>query len=195
MLPDFPNARELPQQFLREFYEMVRNKASGMLQSIKPLPLHEGHRIVLQRLDGSIDDQPLQKMRSSIRLDREDFEQRGMVAVLHAFASAARDAAEQQMRFFFHRFNELVEEAGQTLDAGGETFTFDLFMKAFEMIDIDFDENGRPQFPTFVSSNADLAERIGKWLGSDEHRKRFETFIEKKRVAWRDRESNRKLVS
>jgi len=70
----------------------------------------------------------------------------------------------------------------------------DLIMTMWESMDIDFDETGNPRLPTIVASSK-IREQLEKQEITDEQKERFEQLIERKRFEWRDRESNRKLVS
>ena len=164
------------------------------MRDIKAVVMHEGHRMELRRSDGSIERRLLKNIGTAIRIHTDDLEKRGLQAVLAAMEVAAADLAEKQSRFFFERLNETLEEAGQTRDAGGKPFTFDLMLEALEMVDIDFDEHGQPIWPTFLCGRAHY-ETAQKWVLTDEQKQKDEELVERKRLAWRERESNRRLVS
>jgi hypothetical protein len=194
MLPDFPKVREYTSNLLHESFEQHVAAQTGVMRDIKAVMMHEGHRMKLVRSDGSIEQHPMKKMETTIRLGKDDLEKKGLQAVLEAMNEAAADLAEKQSRFFFQRLEETLEGTGQTCDAGGRPFTFDLMLQALEMVDIDFDEQGNPILPTLVSGRA-AWEAAQKWIVTDEQRKQHKELIERKRLAWRERESNRRLVS
>jgi hypothetical protein len=60
-------------------------------------------------------------------------------------------------------------------------------------MEFDFDENGQPQRPTMMC-NPLVFEKVRKWEVTDEQKVRLAAIVEKKRLAWREREGNRKLV-
>ena len=194
MLPDFPKVREYADHMLREWCDRQLTAKTGIMRKMKAVVIHEGHRMKLVRFDGSIEQQPLKKMGTTIRLAKDDLEKKGLQAVLEAVGKAANDIAQKQSKFFFQRLDEILGRTGQTHDAGGRPFTFDLMLEGLEMVDIDFDEQGQPMWPTFFCGRA-LYETAQKWVLTNEQKKKHEGLIERKRLAWRERESNRRLVS
>ena len=194
MLPDFPKVRENANEMLRRWFERHRAAHTGIMREIKAVVMREGNRMRLLRSDGSVDRRALKKMGAAIRLEKNDLDKKGLKAVLEAVQKAAADLGRKQSKFFFQQLHETLEEAGQVGDAGGKPFTFDRMLEALEMVDIDFDEQGQPMWPTFVCGRA-LYETAQKWVLTDEQKKKHEELTERKRLAWREREGNRRLVS
>ena len=124
----------------------------------------------------------------------EEFEKFGLNAVLKTLDKTASDVAEKQTKFFFSRLDAICEESGQTSDAKGRPMSYDLIFEMLEGFDIDFDDRGSPLLPTIISSQK-IKSCFDKVEMTDEQKERFEELIEQKRSEWRDRESNRRLVS
>ena len=89
------------------------------------------------------------------------------------------------------------KKVGTSINAMGRPFSTDLLLEALERIQLDFDDDDNPKFPTMVVS-PEMFEKIKDKLpavGEDPNfDKRFEELILMKKQEWHDRESNRKLV-
>ena len=193
MLPDFPEVRTHMSEILKRRFHQRVAEGTGVLQKMKSRPLHEGNRLEFHRYDSSVDRVEMKPIGSKLQLRLDDFRRKGPEAVLEALDKTAADIAQKQSRFFFKRLDEICDETGQSVDAKGQPLSWDLIIQQLETIDIDFDENGRPILPTFIPTpRAPVA--FAKIEPSDEENERFERLIEDKRAAWRDRESDRRLV-
>lgn len=194
MLPNFPKVRSTIGKFLRDYLEIRTSAHSGILQQMKKkVALHECNKYDQHRFDGSTEKQPLSGLSSKITISKTDLDEKGFAAVLEAYDRAAKDVADKQTSFIFGRFDEIVESTGQSFDAGGKQLTMDLLLDILDKTEIDFDEQGQPNLPTLFSGRA-FHETAQKWTITDEQEKRFEEIIERKWFAWRDRESDRRLV-
>ena len=194
MLPDLPKVRKDADDLLHAWFERQRAARTGIMRQIKAEVMYEGHWMKLLRFDGSVEQRALKKMGTTVRLTRDELEKKGLLAVLEAMDRAADGLAEKQSNFFFQRVEETLKDAGQARDAAGKPFTFDLMLDALEMVDVDFDEQGQPMWPTLVCEHS-LYETAQKWVLTDEQRKKHEELTERKLLAWRQRESDRRLVS
>jgi hypothetical protein len=192
MLPDFPTVRKRVEEVLNRIFEeqVVEEQRTKIA---KPYVLKEGSRAELRRSDGSIERVQMQQMRSKFTLDRRAVEDQGMKAVVEALCRTAADMAEQQMRLLFKRIEETATEAGMTYDASGQPLSMGVFLKGLEKLEIDFTPDGRPQFPT-VYAGKTAFQKLATLKISDEEGEEFKSFIERKRLEWRDREGRRKLV-
>ena len=193
MLPDFRRARETARKILKDFYDFEIKRMMGVVGKVKSVPLYEGDRMEFRRADGSEESLGMETFTSEVRLSKDEYERNGLGTVLKALVKTAKDSAHQRQEFFFRRFKETMEGSGQVSDARGQQFTCEVFLDALGKVDIDFDECGEPDLPDLVADPRLLA-KVQEWMGSDEFRKRLDELIEGKRLAWRDRESDRRLV-
>lgn len=193
MLPDFPDVRKHASEILMKWFQRRVFQRTGVLQEMKPRRLEEGHRVEFHRLDGTVDHVEMNCVRSKLELRLDHFREKGLQAVLEALDRTAADLAQKQSRFFFKRLDEVCDEAGQTVDGKGRPVSFDVMIELLDKMDIDFDDAGNPVLPTLISSRK-VQESFEKLETTDEQNKRFDKLIEEKRFAWRDRESNRRLV-
>lgn len=193
MLPDFPRVRSLLNDLLNEEMEQMVARRQGILNMARRLVIHEGNRMRLRRFDGTVDEKGLEEIKSQITIRQDKLAEGGLAAVREAIQETAQDVAAQQSKVFFDRVREAVQDSGQVVDAKGKPLTFDLVLKMLEQMPIDFDEQGRPEWPSIVCGSR-VFEKLRKMEITDEQERRMSKLIEQKRLEWRDRESDRKLV-
>lgn len=194
MLPDFPKVRLYAHEILmKQFHKQVFSK-TGIMQDIPKEEINEGDRVELHRYDGSKQKVAMTPTESEMLLERDTFQKTGLSAVLEAIDKTTTDMAGKQTKHFFEQLDDICDQSGQTYDAKGQPLSYDLILDQFEMIDIDFDENGLPLMPTIVSG-ANVKEKFDKLVITKEQERRFEKIIEQKRSEWYYRESDRKLVN
>ncbi|HUU91292.1 MAG TPA: hypothetical protein VM238_08790 [Phycisphaerae bacterium] len=193
MLPDFPEVRQLIGRILEEWFEFCCNRRLGLMGRMRKVVMHEGGRSALRRWDGSIERKPMGRIGSAVTLRKEELESKGVGAVLEALQTTAEDMAGKQGRFMIRRINETLEEAGQVRHAKGQALTPGLILEMLDMVDIDFDERGQPKMPTLMCGEA-LFEAAKKLEPTIEYETKQRQIIESKRLAWREREGDRKLV-
>jgi len=102
------------------------------------------------------------------------------------------EALPSHMAKIFGRINEITENAGQVIDAGGRPFSGALFLELLEKIQIDFDDNGKPRMPTLIVS-PEMAERLAQNPPTPDEMRQFDALIEKKRKEFYARRRVRKL--
>jgi hypothetical protein len=193
MLPDFPDVRKHASEFLMKLFQRRVSQRTGVLQEMKPRQLEEGDTVEFHRVDGTVDHVKMNCVRSELKLQLDRLQDRGLQAVLEALDKTATDLAQKQSKFFFRRLEEICDEAGQTADGKGRPMSFDVIIELLDKMDIDFDDVGNPVLPTPVDSRGKRGA-LDKLEITDEQNERFRRLIEEKRFAWRDRESNRRLV-
>jgi len=194
MLPDFIETTKILKDQLRHFL-IKRTSHHGVFpNNIKNIPLYECMSYDQTRFDGSQETKKFEKLQGRIVLTKDSLNGKGFAAVLEAYEKAAKEMALEQQSFFFGRFEEIIKNAGQAFDAKGKPFTPDLLLETLEKIELDFDENGEPIFPT-IFTGKDLFEQAKKWKDSKEYKEKLNELIERKYSEWRYHESNRRLVN
>jgi len=110
--------------------------------------------------------------------------------------AAAEQMARQQAGLFYQRLKEVTSAAGTAVNAHGKPLSQDLFLEVLERREVNFDQQGRPEgiFDAAPAMLEQLAKSLAEWFGDPTFRKRHEEIMRRKYEAWRDRESNRKLV-
>jgi hypothetical protein len=116
---------------------------------------------------------------------------------LDAFVTALDDAAEsflkEMMPQLFERLGKISQSAGTAVDAGGQPVSHELMLRAFENLQIDFDDQGNPLLPT-IFVGPDLYDQMRTLPSETEAQKKaWDEMIERKRREFNDRRRYRKL--
>ncbi len=194
MLPDFPKVRMFTKDILMKRFNKQVFQKTGIMQNMPIEELHEGNRVVLHRYDGSTQRVSMKAIGSEMRLERDEFIENGLKAIIEAMDKTAGSIARKQTKCFFKQLDDICVETGQTYDAKGQPLSYDMILNQFETFDIDFDNNGQPLMPTIIAPPK-LQEKFENLEITKKQEKRFEEIIEQKRSEWHYRESNRKLVN
>jgi len=194
MLPDFIETKKILKDRLRKFLIERTSRHGVFPDNVRNIPLYECISYDQTRFDGSQETKKLEKLQGKIVLTKESLNEKGFIAVLEAYEKASKEIADEQQAFFFRRFDEIIKNSGQEVDAKGKPFTPELLLETLEKMYLDFDENGEPIFPTFFTGK-NLFERAKKWQDSKEYKIKLDELIERKYSEWRYHESNRRLVN
>ena len=117
------------------------------------------------------------------------------------FMELARQVAsqflEKKTKDLIRSINKVTEETGNVVDNAGKPLTVDVLFDVLEKMDMDFDENEAPIFPSILI-HPDMMDRIKQLATEAEQdpsiKLRHEHLIRRKREKFREREASRKLV-
>ena len=87
---------------------------------------------------------------------------------------------QEIFKMLFKTMNQITQFTGNVTDAKGAKFNLDLFLDTFEKLELDFDEDGKPIFPTLIVG-PELFEKIKHLKMTPEQEKRFGEIIEEKK--------------
>lgn len=121
-------------------------------------------------------------------------------AVLHTdvdeWAASVQNSVDEAlpalMKKIFGRMNEILEEAGQVVDANGQPLSVAWVLQALEKVQIDFDEDGNAKMPILIV-HPDARKRLAETPPTPEEEKQLEALIERKRQEFNARRRVRKL--
>jgi hypothetical protein len=197
MLPDFPIIKEKLKKLSNAQFKAAMLAYLGPFSDIPRSMVFEGDELIIVREDGSIESTPLTEMKVERQIDLTQVERMTPDIVRQHIDSAAKEMAIQQSKVLLEDLNKSIRKTGNLIDVGRRPFSIEVFFKALERIWIDFDGNGNPIMPTIVAGDK-TSEAVAKVLREAESdpqcRARLKEIIEIKRMQWRDREANRKLV-
>jgi len=88
--------------------------------------------------------------------------------------------------------NEITSITGNTIDAEGKEFSYDLILDMLEKIDIDFNENGEAILPTILMSDK-MMEKVKEIQPSETQENRLREIIEEKKKEYYAQKHIRKL--
>lgn len=198
MLPDFPKLKtEIKQKYLMKVFREGRLEDT-LLSRVKSYLQHEGQGGSYQTVDGAVKLKDFEKFENNYEITVEDVVEKPFEEILDKFYKMGNEVASVMAKYSFRKIGEAVDEVGNSIDAAGKPWSPELFLEAIDKITIDFDlETGKPELPT-IYIHPDQAESVKKMISvaeaDEEHKKKFEVIIERKRGEWRDREAARKLV-
>lgn len=196
MLPEFPQIKVKLQEVLRLYLEnLVRQEP--LLSQIRHVRMFEGNGLSTQDPSGTVDRSSFKELRGDMVISREEIIQKGICAYLESINNVAQQLQKAQAQMAFQKVIESSEKIGNVVDGRGRPFDFEMFYEGAKKVQIEFDDDGNPHFPTlFVGPELGLKikELIPEWLKNDEYNERMRILIDEKRKEWNDRESNRKLV-
>ena len=107
--------------------------------------------------------------------------------------SAADKNLSVVMPHFFDILSRASQAAGTNTECGGKPFSFEVYLASLEKLEIQFDENGNPEWPKLIVG-PEMGEYIGKLPPPTlEQQKQLGDLIERKRREFNARRRNRNL--
>jgi hypothetical protein len=196
MLPDFPKTKSEISKILSA---RVRDKVRE-LSPFASLPSafvqHEGNvHSYPQEGFGTVTD-GFEHFEVPLQVKIEELRSLVGDRLLQKIDGLAEEMARKTSEHGYRALDRVTEKAGNRLDAGGKPFDQEMFLAMMEKVDLTFDASGKPDFVLLMHPDmaSGIAEKGQHWEQDPEFKKRYDDLLEVKREAWRDRESNRKLV-
>lgn len=197
LLPDFPGTKKEIRKIVNERMRRTFYREAALLSRMRRFDSHEGDSFTIHRLDGTTERSRYRKTVVEFTIDKKDLAELSPGALAERMDRAAYEMAGKASKAIFEKLKQITSESGQVHDAKGRPLSPDTLLEALEMMDIDFDDQGRPSGLT-LAVGPELGERLRSlapvWEADPEFRRRHNELMQRKREAWRDRESRRKLV-
>jgi len=192
MLPDFPKARRHMNDLWNRCMFAGLNGTDPVLNDMQVRVQKEGHAASYG--GGEMEYKTCKvefkfDARNAQGMTREEF--------LGIPFKMGAQMAEQQIR---HVFVEVAKEPtphSTSMSWPTGHFTPDVFLKAWESMEINFDDQGIPKWPTAVLSPEAMVEveaKMPEWLADPECQQRWAELVERKRKEFHEREARRRLV-
>jgi hypothetical protein len=192
MLPDFPRTKDqIRKRITLGIWHAVRAKAP-ILAEIKTLVQHEGKLHSYDRVRAAPVTEGYEDLKVPVTIAFADVPELVGGRLAAKIDEIAEQMARLEMEMFYRKHSQVSEEVGNTFDAKGAPITGDAILDLLEKVDMEFGPDGQ-LLQRFVVG-PELAGQLQKLQEEPAFRTRFEGLVERKRSAWRDRESNRKLV-
>ena len=195
MLPDFPKIKSrLEQSGINDLREMEDEIQKDSILSLMPtVNLFEGDKSSSEDNKGNIQIQEMIKYEKEIVIKKEEAINGG----LEVYKIKSRDALtalkKEQEKDMIKTFSEAASGVGNVIKSTKKD-PLEKILEMIEKIDMDFDENGNPHPLALIVFDKNFKKELKRRIVNPEIRKKSEQIMEKKRMEWRDRESNRKLV-
>ncbi len=196
MLPDIPKLKNRLYELLMLALEQERFQASPILSMTPKHPIMEGNKAFLVREDGVREEIRMKHSESSIEYDIRDISKLTIDEMYQRYRDAIQKIVVEQHAHYLQELEEAVQKVGNVVDAKGKEPSPDIILEAFEKISVDFDELGRPRWPTLIVGGEmeEKMKQIQDQFDREPYKSQWELLVEKKREEWRARESRRTLV-
>jgi hypothetical protein len=192
MLPDLPYFK---QQIRRQIELRIHQESrarSPLLAGIRTTVQHEGTTHAYDRIKAPPVTEGFQTIAVPVSIQFSEVPDL-MGAWLNAkIDDIAENLAQQEMQMWYQKHSKGCEEVGTAVNASGAPLTGEQLLEMFEKVDMEFGSDNQP-LGRFSVTPA-LAGRLQEIEKDPAFQVRYKELVERKRHAWRDRESNRKLV-
>lgn len=196
MLETAPQLEQELDELLNNYVESAVSTFSPAMSQIDRHRVFEGHRNLMLRETGEVDETDIRQISGEAELKVETIMYGTIQEILETFLPAAESMASSQMQMLIDILKETTEKTGNKVEGNGQPLSFDLILETLEKLEIAFDREGNPKMPTMMG-HPDLRARL-EALAEDPGRPKFEErqkkLIDRKRLEWRAREANRTLV-
>jgi hypothetical protein len=105
---------------------------------------------------------------------------------------SAQECKHQILSTMFQTLNDITDAVGNTLYLKGEPLGFDHINDMLEKMDITFDENGRPIWPTIVA-HPDMAKTLAALQPTREQLQRQDEIAMRKKAEYNAKKRTRRL--
>ena len=162
----------------------------------RSLTQHEGHVHSHEQEGGNIISEGYEEIAAPVEIKFSEVPELVGERLIRKVDALADEMARQTSQLGYRKIDELSSAAGTAVDGKGRPFSQEMFLKALESMEIDFDERGNPK--TEIHAHPDMVKvmvkRGAEWERDTNFQRRYRDLMQRKREAWRARESNRKLV-
>jgi hypothetical protein len=197
MSPDYPRFKSRMSRRLLALFNKEVEARAPLVAQIRVVARHEGNGGSYETEDGEIKEMNLQQTTVPIELPTASIPSLEIDELVQRVKDLAEAMARKKTRALLAAVDAMVEEAGTAVEAPGQPLTAELMLKAWDTMDIAFDENGNPELPTTVLNPIQgerFKEQLRRLDAEPDLIRRRREIIDRQRLDWYDRESRRKLV-
>lgn len=200
MIVDFVSIKEKLHQGVNILLRQEIKKRTPFLASIGTRYLHEGDKHYIGTVEQEKSELELKRGESTFTLTREEMSKITFKEIIEKIQRSAEDMAGQMEKEAFRSLDESLEKHDRHIP-GNFPFSSDAFLKALEMIDIDFaeDDPTKPHLPTLVMGPelAKKAKEQEEKMTAEEKKEfdeKMKKVMTKKYEEYMQREGSRKII-
>lgn len=192
MLPDFPHSKDqIRHRISLGIYYAARAKAP-LLAEIKTIVQHEGKIHAYDRIRAAPVTEGYEQLGIPVTIELAEIPELVGERLAAKVDAIAEQMASKEMELFYRKQSQACEEVGNAVDAKGAPLTADILLDMLERTDMEFGPDNQPLGRFVVGPSG--ADRLQALQEDPDFQVRYKELVERKHDAWRDRESNRKLV-
>lgn len=196
MLPRITKVDMRMEQLFQDLVFRYSHTLDPLFADIETYTIHEG-RATRMKHGGDEWVDKMNEASAEVAIKHEELEKFNLNSFLALAKEVGTKFLEAKTRNLFDTLHEATERVGNVVDNAGRPLDHDAMFKVLETIQIDFDENGRPELPTVVISPA-MAPRLvmlnKQFQETPDLQKRYANLINRKKEEFLEREASRKLV-
>lgn len=197
MLPDFPAVKHRADRELTRYLKGEIVRRSPILGEVSHIRQHEGQNWSYGEKGKERPGGGYQKLGAELTLTREEMQEPNLKTVFKKYDQMAEKLAETQTKDMFNKISEAAESVGNIIDAGGK-LSQDHILELLSKVQTDFDPETKKPINAIFVMHPDLAKKVipqmKEWEDDSAFQKRLAEVNEKQWIAWRDRESRRRLA-
>jgi hypothetical protein len=197
MLPTFPALNDDFDAAVNLYLRMATRRYGIAIPKIGKSRISEGTKNVIVRPSGKAEKTKMVEAKVELKISGDDMRSLILPDLLGRLDAIAKDMAGQQEKHLFERLSELLKDTPNNLDARGEKFSPELFYKAINAIEIDFNPDGSANMPSIYippSMAEDVKAAVAQAENDQSFKERFDKLLLEKKEKWRAREADRQLV-
>ncbi|MXX71878.1 MAG: hypothetical protein F4205_08420 [Gemmatimonadetes bacterium] len=197
MFPDYPSIKTKVNSLLIRYvrHEMVRY--SPILREIRQTVQHEGHEHAYGDVDGRESPIDYQEAAARFSLTRDEMRRSDFQPIMSKFAKMAETFATQQSKMLFATVSKVTASTGNVVATRGG-LSKETFLEMERKRQWSFNpQTGEPRPPALVLDPDTLAKIKNEWESwqqDSEFKAALSAIEQQQRLAWRDRESRRRLA-
>ena len=191
MLLDWPEQKQELQKELERAIGRQTLANAPVVARVPHVTLHEGRKFISVHPDGSREETELAAHEASWEIKRSELIRGGGKQLLEAVQSLGGARGKDMETALVEKLREASEKSGAVFR--GETAQ-DLAaesLRALKSMDIEFDDDGRPEL--VIVASPQMIDRLSE-LKAPGLRKQVDSILEKKHDEWLRRESCRRLA-
>lgn len=157
-LPDYDLACA---QVIAEVTKDIARASDPVLSQIKVVPMKSTVSSVVETRDDLALDLPAEPVGFELGVKAEDVRNGNFEALQVKLVEAAEGYAEQLSEMLYGSLDKVTTATGNTLDAGGHPFTFEMLYEMLDKIEWTLDENDELSKPSLVV-RPDIASKLSQ---------------------------------
>lgn len=196
MLPEFNLTNEIVRKNLHSFLkEKVKEYFELPFSDNQYTFIHEGDGMLINYTDDRSHDSPLKNIVDEFTVSTEELIENPTLTFTK-LEEMAKKIADKKGKLVFDTISEVADKFGRSSTRAGDP-TGETILEMLEGIQLSFDEEGKPQMPTFYCA-PEMVEKIQqankKMFDNPMLMQRYIQLLNTKKQEWLDRKNNRKLV-
>lgn len=196
MLPQFPKAQKLIEEFANEAMFDAMYEAGPLLLEIRSHQQHEGKDGSFQTNSGQIEQIDFRK--TSVAMTSPVKQGRGetLEEILKVMTKGGSDMGRKIQDTILQGVEAATENVGNVIQIRNNEITPEAFLEMMEKVEIDFDEDGRSRSSWFLPQTiaAELHKSYEAWQEDPILRTKLAALEAKKKEEFRAREVTRRLA-